>query len=214
MSSVLMLVQRPSDPISDGVVDGVPDGGLAVRDVMTLDGIALDSATGIIVSGACDQRFLNSRRERLSAWVASGGRLLVNGHPMHAFVDGLPELRRIEFHTPEDLWLTAIERHPVWDAIDRTDLLFNTGVPGEHDLETMRRIGVAGFYARAFLARLPEGARVITGLGPGRLPVDVSYPLGAGEVIVHAGNDIGGFSSAGLPRGRHGAQIITYLEGR
>ena len=213
MSAVVMLVQRPT-PDSGGVVDGIPDGRAVQRDVYDFDSVPFASVRGIIVSGGCDQRFLASRRESIDEWVRAGGRILINGHPMAQLVTGLPQLRRIEFHTPEDLWLSEIGSHPLWTGIDRRDLLFNTGIPGEHDFEELRRIGVAGFYARAFLTGLPEGAQAITGLGPGRLPVDVAYPLGAGEVIVHAGNDIGGFSGAGMPGGRHGRQLIEYLEGR
>ena len=72
---------------------------------------------------------------------------------------------------------------------------------------------MGGFYARNYLAALPEGARVITGIGPGRLPVDVSYALGAGEVIVHAGNDLTSFVNQDDSTAGFDQRIYQYLGG-
>lgn len=205
MPSLLHLVQRPTTGSEDTL-------RLAVRDVYDLDRIDLDAYSGIILSAGCDQRFLRRHRERVSDWVRSGGRLLANGHPLEPFLDDLPKHRRIEFHTVRDLWLTAMEPHPIWEGVDRKDLLLRTGVPGEHSFETLKEIGVAGFYSRSFLVDLPAGARVITGIGPGRLPVDASYPLGDGEVILHLGNDLITFARPGTTAAHLGEQALAHLE--
>ncbi|MDA3146699.1 hypothetical protein JSO19_04840 [Leucobacter sp. UCMA 4100] len=181
------------------------------RDVYDLPDLDLDETRGLVVSSGCDRRFLASHRPLLSDWVRGGGRMLVNGHPVLRIVDGEPEFRKMEFHTPRDLWLTACDEHPIWRDIDRTELLFQTGVPGDHTFETLARIGVAGFYARGYLAGLPEHSTIITGIGPGRLPVDISYPLGLGEVIVHAGNDLTAFSMTDSVETRLGEQSRVYL---
>ena len=206
MPPVLQLVQRRASPSEDTT-------HTAVRDVYDLDGIDLDAYAGIMVSGACDQRFLAARTDRLSAWVRAGGRILVNGHPLERFGENMPETRKHAFHTTRDLWLTETGSHPIWDGVDRRDTLFNTGVPGTHSFEDLQRIGVAGFYAHAYFVDLPEGAVVITGIGPGRLPVDVAYPLGTGEVILHLGNDLTAFSRPGTSAADLGERTLTYLEG-
>lgn len=206
MPPILQLVQRPALPAEDSE-------RVAVRDVYDLDGIDLENFAGITVGGACDQRFLAARSDRLSAWVRAGGRLLVNGHPMLGFVDGMPKHRKLDFHTTRDLWLTAMEPHQIWDGVDRRDLLFNTGVPGTHTFEDLEHIGVAGFYAHAYLVDLPEDATVITGIGQGRLPVDAAYPLGRGEVLMHLGNDMSAFSRPGTSAAGFGTRTLDYLEG-
>lgn len=175
-------------------------------DLYSFDDTDLGAYSGMIISGGCDQIFLERRRTAFSDWVRAGGRLLINGHPLRQFVDGLPSIRKMEFHGLRDVWLSAVDEHPVWDGIDRRDVLLRTGVPGDHTFEELTSIGVAGFYARNYLANLPEGASVITGIGPNKLPVDVAYSLGEGEVIVHAGNDLMSFDSTNLQ-----PQILSHL---
>lgn len=204
MAHVLQLVPRPSTPESD------PD-RVDIRDVYDFDDLDLRDYAGVSVSGACDQRHLAAREATITAWVKAGGRLLVNGHPLTRFVEGLPKHRKLDFHTPRDLWLTELGSHPIWDGIDRRDVLYNTGVPGQHTFEELERIGVAGFYAHAYLVDLPADATVITGIGQGRLPVDLSYPLGDGEVIVHLGNDFV-VSGMGAAVARFSDRTIAYLE--
>ncbi|NLU82634.1 hypothetical protein [Rhodococcus sp. HNM0569] len=206
MPPVLHLVQRPVSPSEDTA-------RIAVRDVYDLDALDLDAFAGVMIGGACDQRFLGARTDRLSEWVRAGGRLLVNGHPLERFVDGMPKHRKLDFHSTRDLWLTAVGAHPIWDGVDRRDVLFNTGVPGQHTFEDLERVGVAGFYAHAYLVDLPEDAVVITGIGQGRLPVDASYPLGSGEVIVHLGNDLLSFTRPGTSAADMGERTLAYLEG-
>lgn len=205
-AAILQLVQRPTDVSSD-------TDRIATRDVYDFAEIDLAAHRGISVGGGCDQRFLARHVERLTTWVRAGGRLLVNGHPMTQFVEGLPKHRTLDFHSTRDLWLTETGSHPIWDGVDRRDLLFNTGIPGVHTFDELTRIGVAGFYAHAYLVDLPERATAITGIGQGRLPVDVSYPIGAGEVIVHLGNDIMSFSKPGTSAAGLDERTLAHLEG-
>ncbi|WP_427868605.1 hypothetical protein [Leucobacter luti] len=207
-AKVLALVQR------ENAAAGGPSGRAELRDVYDLDSMELSSYTGVVVSGHCDQRFLCKQREVLERWVVEGGRLLINGHPHLGFLSELPRTRKLEFHTQSELALAEVEPHPIWSGIDRRDVLFKTGVPGVHSFEELKRIGVAGFYAHAYLVGLPRGTRVITGIGAHRLPVDVSYPLGSGEVIVHCGNDLAVFAHRGTTAERLPEQVMCYLEGR
>lgn len=184
-----------------------PDGiTVDEADIYSFYDIDLGGYSGMIISGGCDQIFLERRRDAISNWVRAGGRLLTSGHPLRQFVDGLPSIRKMEFHGLRDVWLSAVDEHPIWNGIDRRDVLLRTGVPGDHTFEELTSIGVAGFYARNYLANLPDGATVITGIGPNTLPVDVSYPLGKGEVIVHAGNDLSSFGTGDLK-----TQILEHL---
>lgn len=206
MPPILNLVQRPTTP-------GDESARVATRDVYDFDELDLSAYHGIAIASACDQRFLAQRADRLSSWVRDGGRLLTQGHPIQRYVDGMPQHRKLDFHSTSDLWLEAMGSHPIWDGVDRRDLLFNTGVPGVHSFEKLKDIGVAGFYARAYLVSLPADATVITGIGPGRLPVDVAYPLGTGEVIVHLGGDLLSYTRPGTSAVDLGERAHAYLEG-
>lgn len=205
--NVLQLSQRAGET-------RLHDGRIHVIDVYDLDATDLEGYTGVLVDGGCDQRFLASRSERLSAWVRTGGRVVANGHPVLRWLEGLPAHRKLDFHTLGDLWLCELGEHPIWAGIDRRDLLLRTGVPGDHSFDELQRIGVAGFYAHAYLVDLPQGAVPITGIGPGRLPVDVSYPLGDGEVVLHVGNDLSGFATRGTSTAGLWERMLEYLEGR
>lgn len=206
MPRALHLVQRPVQPEDES-------SPFDVRDVYDLDDVDLTHVPGIAVAGGCDQRFLAARQARLSAWVRAGGRLLVNGHPLETMVDGSPRHRKLDFHSTRDLWLTAIEPHPIWAGVDRRDVLLRTGVPGEHSFDELQSIGVAGFYAHAYLVDLPADARIITGIGQGRLPVDVSYRLGEGEVVFHLGNDLTTFTARDKTSAVLTERVIAYLDG-
>lgn len=211
MATVLKLVMgKPAENAKDSCCTDSP---VHTIDIYDLPNVDLSKYRGLICTMGCDQVFLYKHRDRITQWVRAGGTLLASGHPMLPFVDGLPATRKMQFHGLEDVWLTAREPHPVWEGIDRTDVLFNTGVPGTRTFDELKKIGVAGFYARNYLVQLPAGATVITGLGPTGLPVDISYRLGKGEVIVHAGNDLLSFDRPGTSTEGWKATIISYLEG-
>lgn len=205
MARILQLVQMPTPPQADG-------SRLAVHDVYELAGLDLDRYRGLLIGGGCDQRFLLTQKDRIDAWVRAGGRIFINGHPLTQFVEALPCHRELDFHTQSELWLSEVDEHPIWAGVDRNDMMFSTGVPGTHSLEALKKIGVAGFYAHAYLVGLPERATTITGIGPGRLPVDISYPLGSGEVMLHSGNDLTGYSRPGTTAADLGERLLAHLE--
>ncbi|HIY86932.1 MAG TPA: hypothetical protein H9822_10870 [Candidatus Yaniella excrementavium] len=202
---ILKLTQRPVDN---------NDGRVRTIDVYDLAAVELADYTGILVEGGCDQRFLATQQPQLDHWVESGGRLVANGHPIQRWLAKMPAHRALDFHTPEELWLYPVGEHPIWRGVERTELIFRTGVPGKHSLQELKRIGVAGFYAHAYLVDLPQGAQTITGIGPGQLPVDVSWTQGDGEVVVHIGNDLSSFAIPQTTTAELAERVLTYLEGR
>ncbi|WP_345751280.1 hypothetical protein [Microbacterium rhizophilus] len=205
MARILTLAAQPP-------AAGAGSARVDVRDAYDLGEIDLGAYAGLAIDAGCDQRLLARHAERLTAWVRAGGRLFANGHLLTGFVEGLPAHRKLDFHSTRDLWLTETGSHPIWDGIDRRDLLFHTGVPGPHTFEDLERVGVAGFYAHAYFVDLPDGAVAITGIGHGALPVDVAYPLGAGEVILHIGNDVMGFTRPGTTAHDLGERVLAHLE--
>ncbi len=183
------------------------------RNLYELPVIDLAEYTGLIISGSCDQIFLKKHQNQVQSWITAGGKALINGHIVLPFLRGLPITRKLDFRGLDDVWLSQVNNHPMWEGINLEDVVLRTGVPGHHTLQELKAIGVAGFYARAYLGNLPAESVIITGIGAQRLPVDISYRLGSGEVIVHNGNDLHGFSREGTSAQHFSEQIYTYLAG-
>ncbi len=171
------------------------------------------AANGLVIGGGTDHLLLSRHRDALTAFVRNGGHVLVNGQVVKPFIEGLTPWRKLEFRGPQDVRPHAVEPHPVWEGIDYRDLHYRTGVPGIHTYARLEEIGVAGFYGRGYHLDLPDGARTVTGIGQYRLPLDYSYRLGAGEVLVHGGNDLESFADENYSTGRLGPNLVAWLEG-
>ncbi|MEB4613590.1 hypothetical protein, partial [Leucobacter sp. M11] len=182
-------------------------------DVYRLLDADLGGVRGIHLAGDSDQLFLAAIQPRLDAFVRGGGRILVNGHVQRPFLTGLSPWRKLAFSSPRDLALTRHSEHPVWRGTDPEAFLYSTGEPGRVPLERLREIGVAGFYGRGYVSRLPAGATVVHTLGEVAAPIDVEYPLGEGRVLVHCGNDLGMFISEERGTEHMRAQLASWLGG-
>lgn len=188
--------------------------GMEPIDVYDLETADLSTTTGILFSGMCDQVHLSRQREKLDSYTHGGGRILVNGHVVERFIDGLVPWRRLDYRDPSDLAIRSAAPHPVFDGVDMSEVLFRTGVPGRHDPTRLAEIGVAGFYGRGYHLGLPPGARVINTIGPLRAAIDYAYPLGLGEVLVHGGLDLGVFAATeGTTLTRLTPNIVSWLGG-
>jgi len=173
--------------------------GPAVRavDCYALGPQHLATASAILIGTHCDQLALEARRPLLDAFVAGGGRAAVCGQVTRRFLAGLEPMRWLEDYGPEDLQVRRMAEHPVW-----------TGVQPEH--LTFRR-GVAGFYGRAYLPSVPDGALVIHALGDADRPLDAVYDHGKGAVLVHGGNDLWGYLHAPDTAARMTAQLLDWV---
>lgn len=75
---------------------------------------------------------------------------------------------------------------------------------------TFRR-GVAGFYGRGYYPDLPPEALVVHGIGVDARPLDAVYPHGAGEVLLHGGNDLWGYAGDDTTAARMTPQLVGWL---
>lgn len=192
---------------------GLEAGGFLEVDVYDLFTACTPDVTGVYLTGDVDQEFLAAHRERFDDEVRRGLRVAVNGHVQRPFLTGLGRWRRAEYRGPADLALTRVTDHPVWEGVPPEALLYNTR-PGRYTPEERERIGVAGFYGRGYHLDLPEGATVVHTLGRINAPIDRVYPLGDGEVLVHAGNDLLQFASADRGTESLRTNLLDWLEGR
>ncbi|AGF72309.1 hypothetical protein [Corynebacterium halotolerans] len=188
-------------------------------DVYDLEYLDWSGTRGVIITGDVDQLHLLGHRGLLNDFVRHGGRVLINGHVQRPFLESLGTWRRLDYRGPDDLALTRLVDHPVWRGVDLLRLQFTLGAgrapeEGLADEAQLRSEGVAGFYGRGYLLPLPEGARVINGLGPLRAPIDVEYPLGNGHVLVHCGNDLEHFAAPERGSTHLAEQLHAWLAGR
>ncbi|MER5280631.1 hypothetical protein ABT025_33535 [Streptomyces sp. NPDC002809] len=190
-----------------------PGRSVATMDLYDLDAASLAGVRGLMLSLACDQIFLERRGALLAEFVRAGGRVVVNGHVNRPFLPGLAPWRAIDHHGPADLRIAPVTPHPVWEGVDYDELLFRTGVPGTPRGAELARLGVAGFYGRGYHASVPENGTVLNAIGPHRLPVDVLLPLGDGEILAHAGNDLHGFCDPDRSTRHLGPRLLDWLKG-
>ncbi len=161
----------------------VETGLVTIMRESALDAGLLASATGIITTTHLDQVWFSRHRGEIATMLGRGGRFFFNGHILRPFAEGLENYRPMLSKRLADFRLSKVNLHPVFGDLDPADM--------------MTRKGVAGFYGRGHNP-LPRGARVVTGLGPLRLPVDWEWELpGGGVIFSHAGNDLWGQAPGG-----------------
>lgn len=138
----------------------------------------LNAANGLIATIYLDQIDFAARESMVKTFLAGGGRIVLNGHIVRPFIEGMKPFVPLASQRRSDLTLKRLAPHPVFAGI----------LAKAH--QTQR--GVAGFYGRGHNPPLP-GATLVTGIGPDRLPVDWEWLApGGGVLFVHAGNDIWG----------------------
>jgi hypothetical protein len=168
-------------------------------DLYGLSADQLAAAPGLLIGMHSDQIFLAGNESLLAAYVRAGGRVMVSGQVARSFLPGLSTFTPMRYSGVEDLTVRRADEHPVWYGVADEDLTF--------------RRGVAGFYGRGSF-QPPSGATVINVLGPQRLALDYHYLLGAGEVLVHGGNDIWSYRHAENTSARMTPQLLDWLVAR
>lgn len=171
------------------------------------------SGAGLIVPAGADHMFLSTHLDALTEFVRGGGRVLINGQITVPFIQGLAPWSKLTARSALELQPVQLNEHPVWAGVDYDDLHYRTGAPGVHSYEALVEIGVAGFYGRGYHVDIPADATVITGIGPLRLPLDYSYRIGDGEVLVHAGRDLEKYADPRYSTGAFGENLVRWLRG-
>jgi hypothetical protein len=176
-SSALLILSEYGPP--DGVFDAmIQQGRVATVYDSDLDENALDRVAAVMTTMHLDQIGFRRHTDALDRLLARGGRIFFNGHLVVPFLPGLHPFVPLPSRRRHDYDLVRLAEHPIFAGIEMQNLV--------------TRKGVAGFYGRGH-APLPEGAVAVTGLGPGRVPVDWEWRLPqGGAVFVHSGNELWG----------------------
>jgi len=175
MTAPVILVQSHHGAVPTLFAAAIAAGTLEVVAERALTANRLRAARGLIVTMHLDQVGFLPLRPAVDALLDAGGRVVFNGQAQRPLADGLGLFTALPERRRDDLALTVLADHPVFDGVDR------------RALETRR--GVAGFYGRGH-NRPPPGARLLTGVGRDRVPLDWAWSRQAGGTLFsHAGND-------------------------
>jgi hypothetical protein len=170
---------------------------VADLDLYRLPGFDLSRVRGLLLGAHLDQIFLRRHQGLLDEFISRGGRLAICGQVVLPFAAGLTPFVPLAYRNVDDLTVRRVGEHPVWHGVDPHDLTF--------------RRGVAGFYGRGYYPALPPDALVVHGLGPNAYPLDAIYPHGAGEVLLHGGNDIWGYAGDTTSAARMTPQLLDWI---
>jgi hypothetical protein len=173
-------------------------GRVAELDLYQLPDVDLSLVRGLLVGPQVDQIYLRRQQSLLDAFIAGGGRLVVCGQVVVPFAVGLTRFVPLSYRGVGDLTVYRLAEHPVWQGVDPDDLTF--------------RRGVAGFYGRGHHPGPPADAMVVHGLGPDALPLDVVYPHGAGQVLLHGGNALWGYAEDDTTAARMTPQLLNWID--
>lgn len=172
-------------------------------------------AGGLMISSGADHLQLARHTDALTDFVGRGGRVLVNAQIAVPFIHGQARWSRLNYRSAGELRPHQVTAHPVWDGVDYLDLHFRKGHAGTFRPQAeLVGSGVAGFYGRGYHVDLPSDSTVITGIGPLRLPLDYSFRIGDGEVVVHAGRDLDKYADPAYSTGRFAENLTSWLNRR
>ena len=175
-----LYIESDDGPHPAELAPHVEAGRLRVVRQVDLRQADLDAACGLIATIYLDHIDFLARKAAIATFLASGGRIVLNGHVVRPFIDGMCPFVPLASQRRNDLALERLAPHPVFAGI-------SAEVCATHK-------GVAGFYGRGHNPPLP-GATHLTGIGPDKLPVDWEWLApGGGGLFVHSGNDIWGTS--------------------
>ena len=189
----LITMGSPSDLAGDPRYrDRVAD-----LDIYRLAETDLAPVRGLLLGPHVDQIQLRHHRALLDAFVATGRRLVVCGQVVLPFAAGLSRFVPLSYRGVGELTVHRLAEHLVWRGVDTADLTF--------------RRGVTGFYGRGHHPHVPTGATIVHTLGPDALPLDLIYPHGAGQILLHAGNDLWGYARDDTTAARMTPQLLDWL---
>jgi hypothetical protein len=178
MTPHALYIESDDGPPAAPLLPHLEAGRLRLVRQVDLQPSDLDGACGLVTTIYLDQIDFANRRSAIAAFLATGGRIVFNGHVVRPFIDGMQPFVPLASQRRSDLALERLTPHPVFAGV----------IAQAHQTQK----GVAGFYGRGHNPPLP-GATHLTGIGPDRLPVDWEWLTpGGGGLFVHAGNDIWG----------------------
>jgi hypothetical protein len=194
MAPIRVLTMGAGSALAD---DARFAGLVADLDLYRLPDADLAGGRALLLGPHVDQLFLAAHGRVLDGFLRLGGRLVVCAQVVRPFAPGLPLFVPVRYRGVPDLTVHRLADHPVWRGVRTHDLTF--------------RRGVAGFYGRGYYPGLPTGALVVHGLGTPPLPLDAVYPVGAGEVLLHGGNDLWGYAGEDTSAARMAPQLVDWL---
>ncbi len=153
--------------------------------------------SALLVGMHVDQCLFAANRAWTRGFLAAGGTVIMNGLLAYPFLDGLARFQPLPRRSREALEVRIVEPvHPILRGVSAHDLSY--------------RKGVAGFYGRGQVPPLP-GARVISTLDHGTVPLDWEWPApGGGRLLMHPGNDLWMYAGGPTSAARMAHQMLAW----
>lgn len=163
-----------------------------------LAGLAPQEIGAILVPMHIDQRLFADNAGWIDSFLTAGGTLVFNGLLAYPFLPDLQPFQPLARNGLGALRIgIAAPQHPIFTGIEPDHLTF--------------RRGVAGFYGRGQTPP-PPGARVLTTLDRGAVPLDWEWhPPQGGRLLMHPGNDLWMFRDSGTSADRLLPQLLDWV---
>ncbi|MEI7026064.1 phosphate starvation-inducible protein PhoH [Paenibacillus sp. y28] len=168
----------------------------AYMDGYDLPSCDLSPYIAMVVPNLIDQEFLYKHREVIRAFLDSGKLLVFSGHLFRAWVPGGSDFVPKTIRSYHDYIVSVAKPHPIFEGVRPEDMTFNQGV--------------AGFFARGHHP-VPPGAEVLLTLPGGEPIVYIDRSSTNGTILLHAGNDLFGYSNPASTASRIGGQLIRWI---
>ncbi|MBN9669432.1 hypothetical protein [Roseibium aggregatum] len=187
-----------------GAGNDLPDVGDHVPDIDTIEHYALETVDLTPYRALClpahlDQRFFGTLTAKIERFLDGGGTLVFNGHVAWPMLPEFHTFQPLDRFNLDALQIYRLKEHPVFEGVATEELTY--------------RRGVAGFYARGCNPP-PEGAILLHGVGPDRLPCDWVYERpGGGRIFMHAGNDLWMYVGSQDTTARIAPQLCAWAAG-
>lgn len=150
-----------------------------------IDRLNFEDYAMITISNHSDQYHLASLQQKFETYLQAGGTIFFNGHIETPFLSDFKPFVPLPKRGKEELQVSLAQDHPAFTDVTNEMLSY--------------RKGVAGFYGRG-MNPPPEGAEILTLIGPEDWPLDwIYHPPQGGRIFCHAGNEIWGFLMIGAP---------------
>jgi len=188
-----------------GAGNDLPDVGDYVTDMDEIEHYALETVDlsayrALLLPAHLDQRFFGTLTGKVEAFLDGGGTLVFNGHVAWPMLPEFSPFRPLDRFNVDALQIHRLADHPVFEDVSTEHLTY--------------RRGVAGFYARGCNPP-PEGAVLLHGVGPDRLPCDWIYERpGGGRIFMHAGNDLWMYVGSTDTTARIAPQLCAWAAGK
>lgn len=194
----ILLLDSGSNFVQARLADPRYKDEVAALDVYDLPKSDLSPYIALLVPNLVDQEFLHLHRSVIRQFLDSGKVLVFSGHLFRPWLPGAASFVPRTIRGFRDYEVAIRQPHPIFEGVREEHMTYNKGV--------------AGFFARGHHPA-PSGAEVLLTLPDGEPIVYIDRHSCGGTLLVHAGNDLFGYSDPASTASRIGPQLLRWIRG-